>query len=89
MAIVHYQGILVQRTRHYGALVNFHYHVEFPDFFESFLGGQAGTFILSLPREERPEIVEHVWYARDYNRQIQHLLAEMPIEERVQERASL
>jgi hypothetical protein len=78
MAIVHHQGIIVQRTRHYGALMNFHYYVEYPDFFESILGGQAGTFILSLPREERPEVIEHVWYARHYNRQIQYLLAELP-----------
>lgn len=74
LAIIHYQGLLVQRNRHYGALVNFHYHVEFPDFFESMLGGWAGDFILSLPREDRPELVKDVWYARYYNQRIRQLL---------------
>lgn len=74
LSIVHYQGLLVQRNRHYGALVNFHYHLEFPDFFESILGGWSGTFILQLPREERPEVITDVWYARYYNKRIRQLL---------------
>ena len=55
--------------------------MEYPDYFESVLGGQSGIFILSLPREERPEIVEHVWYARHYDRQIQKVLSEVGVEE--------
>jgi hypothetical protein len=74
LSIVHYQGLFVQRNRHYGALVNFHYHVEFPDFFESVLGGWSGTFILQLPREERPEVISDVWYARYYNKRIRQIL---------------
>ena len=82
LSIVHFQGLLVQRNRHYGALVNFHYHVEFPDFFESLLGGWSGTFILQLPREERPEVINDVWYARYYNKKIRKLLdrADLKIE---------
>jgi hypothetical protein len=79
LAIVHHQGLLVQRSRHFGALANFNYHVEFPDFFESMLGGWAGDFILSLPREERPELVKDVWYARYYNRQIRDLLEQVDL----------
>ena len=55
--------------------------MEYPDYFESVLGGQSGIFILSLPREERPEIVEHVWYARHYDRQIQKVLSEVGVED--------
>ena len=80
-AIIHRRGIIKQNSRHYGALANFHYHVEYPDYFESVLGGQSGIFILSLPREERPEIVEHVWYARHYDRQIQKVLSEVGVED--------
>ena len=80
-AIIHRKGIIKQNSRHYGALANFHYHVEYPDYFESVLGGQSGIFILSLPREERPEIVEHVWYARYYDRQIQKVLSEVGVED--------